>query len=162
MNLYEITESFKNLQEALENSEEESLSELITQSLADVNDTFETKVENIVKYSKNLNAEASAIKEEIDRLNQRYKTLVKKSTRLEEYLFNALKYADRNSVKAGIFEVSIKKNPVSLKVIDETMIPRDYFKVKYDLDKATLKEALKNGETITGVELEAKEQLKVK
>ena len=162
MNLYELEISYRNLQDVIDNTEDESLVELITKSMDEIEDSFEKKVENIIKYSKNLRADAKAIKEEADHLTKRYKGLTKKAEHLENYLFDAMKFANKDMVKAGIFEAKIKKNPLSVKITDEDVIPFNFLKMKTEIDKVAIKEALKNGETVLGAELEQKEVLKVK
>lgn len=160
-NLYELEESYRNLMEVLETTEEE-YQEIIKNSLEEIQQTLDKKAENIIKYSKNLRAEAFVLKEEAKRLSEKAKSHDKKAENLERYLFESMKYAKKDSIKTGIFDISIKKNPVSLKIIDESLVPKDYFKVKLEIDKITLKNILKNGEVIPGVELEQKEALKVK
>lgn len=161
-NLYELETNYKNLLQVLEYSDDETLNEIVEKSLNELQDELNKKAENIIKYSRNLRAEAGALKCEAKRLSDKQKSLEKRADSLERYLFNAMKYAQRDTIKAGVFDVSIRKNPESLKITDESLIPAEYLKIKYEVDKVNLKTALKNGTEINGVELERKEVLKIK
>ena len=161
-NLYELETNYKNLLQVLEYSTDESLNEIVEKSLNELQDELNKKAENIIKYSRNLRAEAGALKCEAKRLSDKQKSLEKRADSLERYLFNAMKYAQKDTIKAGVFDVSIRKNQESLKITDESLIPAEYLKIKYEVDKINIKTALKNGAEINGVELERKEVLKIK
>ena len=69
MKLYELSQNFRNLQQVLENAgEDENLKELVINSMKGLECDLSTKVENIVRLIKNLQAEAEALKAEEKRL----------------------------------------------------------------------------------------------
>ena len=76
MKLYELTESYLNLQELLENPEVPQ--ELITSALEQVGEELEIKAENIAKLIKTLEVDITGFKEEEKRLSDRRKTLEKR------------------------------------------------------------------------------------
>lgn len=164
MNLYDLEQNYKNLAELLENSDDENLSEMIANSMEELQDSLNQKAENIVKYSKTLRGQALVVEEEIKRLQDKKASLLRKADSLESYLFSAMKFADKNKVSAGIFEVSIKKNPVSVKITDESVIAEKYLsrEEKITVNKKKIKEDIKNGEEVVGAILEQKEVIKIK
>ena len=64
MNLYELNQNFNNLIEVLENTEDENIKELIKKSMDQLTLETNEKIENIIKYIKNLEAEAEALEKE--------------------------------------------------------------------------------------------------
>ena len=54
MNLYELNQYFNNLIEVLENTEDENIKELIKNSMDQLTLETNEKIENIIKYIKNL------------------------------------------------------------------------------------------------------------
>lgn len=162
MNLYDLEQNFKNLLEVLEDSEDESLNETIIKSLEELEADINQKAENIIKYCRNIKAEAGALDHEAVRLINKSKILINRANRLEQYLFSAMKFAGKDKIKAGLFDVSIKKNPVSVKITSEENIPEIYYKSQKTLDKTLIKKNLKEGIEVPGAELEQKESLKIK
>lgn len=164
MNLYEIGQSFKNLEEVIENSEDENLLEIINDSMSELQETFESKAENIVRFTKNLRGQAEVIDNEIKRLQARKKSIDSKAENLEKYLFDAMKFVNKDKIATGIFEISIKQNPYSVKIVDDFAIEDKYIikteKVSYD--KKRIKEDILHQIEVKGAVLERKEVLKVK
>lgn len=164
MNLYQLHEGYLNLVEVLENAgEDENLRELVTNSLNEIEDNIKDKADNVVRFIRNLESEANAIKEEEKRLAEMRKKREKQVENLKQYLFDFTKVADGQKIKGSIFTVSIKKNPASVVVDDLEAIPEEYKRVKtvVEADKTLLKKILKDVE-VAGVHLEQKESLNIK
>ena len=164
MNLYQLHEGYLNLVEVLENAgEDENLRELVTNSLNEIEDNIKDKADNVVRFIRNLESEANAIKEEEKRLAEMRKKREKQVENLKQYLFDFTKVADGQKIKGSIFTVSIKKNPASVVVDDLEAIPEEYKRVKtvVEANKTLLKKVLKDGE-VAGVHLEQKESLNIK
>ena len=164
MNLYQLHEGYLNLVEVLENAgEDDNLRELVTNSLNEIEDSIKDKTDNVVRFIRNLESEANAIKEEEKRLSEMRKNREKQVENLKQYLFDFAKVADGQRIKGSIFTVSIKKNPASVVVDNLEAIPEEYKRVKtvIEADKTLLKKVLKDGE-VAGVHLEQKESLNIK
>lgn len=164
MNLYQLHEGYLNLVEVLENAgEDENLRELVTNSLNEIEDNIKDKADNVVRFIRNLESEANAIKEEEKRLAEMRKKREKQVENLKQYLFDFTKVADGQKIKGSIFTVSIKKNPASVVVDDLEAIPEEYKRVKtvVEADKTLLKKVLKENE-VAGAHLEQKESLNIK
>lgn len=162
MKLYEIAERYKNLEELLGNPDiEESM---IVEALNKVDGEFEEKAENIGKFIKVLDANSKAIDEEIKRLTKLKKSNENQKNWLKNYLYNAMKLLDKLKLKTKFFNFWIQKNPISLKITDETKLPDTYKETEVitTINKEALKEDLKNGLVIEGAELIQGEGLRIR
>lgn len=162
MKLYELTQNFKNLEEVLNNTEDNDIKELILNSMNEVSCDLSTKVENIVKLIRNLQADAEAVKTEEQRLCKLRKQKEKQVEGLQKYLFDCISSLERREVKGGIFTVSVKKNPPKTVIDDINAIPKEFIINVPTLDKKALKEVLKEGQKIDGARLVREESLRIK
>jgi predicted nuclease with TOPRIM domain len=161
MKLYEIAENYRNLQELLEN--EDIPQELVIKSLNEVGGQLEDKAENVAKLIKTLEVEVNGFEEEEKRLSDRRKTLENRAKGLKEYLDAEMKATGKLKFKGKLFSFNIQKNAPSVNVIDENLIPNEYF-IKQDpvINKKSLLAALKNGEDVPGAEIKQTESLRIR
>lgn len=157
MKLYELNEAFQNIQTLIEEGEEG-----LEDTLESINLAIEDKLENIAKVIRNLEAEVNAFREEEKRLAERRKSIENNIRHLKQYAENSLIVIGKRKVKTGLFTFSIQKNPPSVQVYNETIIPKKYFITEPKLDKKKVQEAIKNGEVIAGVELKQTESLRIR
>jgi len=158
MKLYELTDDFMQVQQMIEDG-----SEGLEDTLESINLEIEDKLENIGKVIRNLEAESAAFKEEEKRLADKRKTIDNNIKNLKLYAEQSLKATGQRKVKAGLFTFNIQKNPPSIDITDKDLIPQKYYvPVEPKLDKQTIKDLLKNGENIPGVELVQGESLRFK
>ncbi len=159
MNLYELTDSYLKVLELIENGEEG-----LEDTLESINDTIELKADGYARIIRNLEANAVALKTEIDRLTNRRRSIENSIDRLKENLKNAMIATGKEKIKTDLFNVTVVNNPVAVNVIDEKLIPEEYFKVEIirKLDKISLRDAIKNGEEIQGAELMQGKGLRIK
>ena len=155
MRLYEITEAYM----ALDNLDD---TEDIKAYLGAIQDEFNDKLESTTYVIQNYKSEIDAIKNEIKRLSKKKKSLENKVIFMTDYMYENMKALDMDKAKAGTFDLKIQKNPQSVQILDETKITDDYIRIKKELDKAKIKEALKNGLTVEGAELIQTEGLRIK
>ena len=161
MKLYELTQNYLNLQELLEN--EEIPKEMITEALDNVGEELEAKAENIAKLIKTLEVDITGYKAEELRLSNKRKSLENRVKSLKEYLDNAMKVTGKIKFKGQLFSFSIQKNPPSVNVIDEKLIPEEYFIPQEPaLDKKRLLSDLKSGIKVEGAEVKQTESLRIR
>lgn len=156
MNLYELTEIYQNLLDL--DLEEEDLQV----HLKNINDAIETKAENIAKVLRDLNAEAEAYKEEIERMTMKKQRVENRMKNLKSYLEEAMRDVNKLKFKTRLFSFAIQKNAPSLKILDESKIPEEYFKIERKLNKQDLKEAVKKGLYPEAAELVQGESLRIR
>lgn len=158
MKLYELNESFQQIQTLIEEGQDG-----LQDTLESIELAIEEKLENIGKVIKNLEAEANAFKEEEKRLADRRRSLENNIKHLKQYAENSMVVTGDKKIKAGLFTFAIQKNPPSVSVFNDVIVPKKYYvPVDPKLDKTKIKEDLKNGENIPGVELKQSESLKIR
>ena len=85
-NLYELNQNYTNLLEVLETATDENLIEMVQGALNEVDGSIKDKVDNCVRFVRNLESDITALKEEEKRLADKRKTIEnsKKRMRSEE------------------------------------------------------------------------------
>lgn len=156
MQLYELTEMYLNLKDM--DIEEGDLNA----ALENIDDEIETKADNIAKVLRDFDGDIDALKSEEERLAKKRKAIENRQKHLKEYLQNAMLVLDKRKFKTDLFSFNIQKNAPSLKILDESKIPEDYYKIERKLNKNDLKEAVKSGLFEDAAELVQTESLRIR
>lgn len=156
MQLYELTEIYLSLKDM--DIEEGDLNA----ALENINDEIETKADNIAKVLRDFDGDIEALKSEEERLAKKRKAIENRQKQLKEYLQNAMLVLDKRKFKTDLFSFNIQKNAPSLRILDESKIPEDYYKIERKLNKNDLKEAVKNGLYEEAAELVQTESLRIR
>lgn len=157
MNLYELSIAFQEVQNM------DLDPEVMKDTLDSIGGTFEDKAENMAKLMRNIKSDISACKEEECYLKTKRQAKENKLKWLETYLEDCMKLAGKTKFKSGMFNFSIQKNPVSVNITDENILPEDYLIPQPPkVDKTSLKEALKSGIEVPGAELKQTEGLRIR
>lgn len=120
---------------------------------------FDQKVEGIACWIKNLLSEAKALKEEKDNLAARQKACENKAESLKEYLQTALCGQKFKTPKVSI---SYRKSE-QVQVDDISKLGNEYLKFKEpEADKTKIKQDLKAGVQLAGVQLVEKQNIQIK
>lgn len=157
MNLYELSIAFQEVQNM------DLDPEVMKDTLDSIEDAIENKAENIAKLIRNLESDVSAYKEEEDRLEAKRQSTENKVKWLKTYLEDNMKLTGKTKFKSGMFNFSIQKNPASVNIIDERIIPEEFLiQQQPKVDKTSLKEILKRGIEVPGTELKQTEGLRIR
>lgn len=154
--LYELDKAIADFElEVNEDGEVLNIDELDELNLA-----REQKIEGISLWVKNLEAEKEAVKHEKDNFADRERRLGKKIDSLKRYLTYAL---DGQKFSTPKVAVSFRKSE-SVLVKDKYLIPDNYMNLSVvrEPNKTAIKNALKRGEEIMGVELLEKRNISIK
>ena len=150
---------------------EEEFNKLYDSIQLDIN----TKLDNTNCLVKVLNGEIDVIDKEIERLTkekQRRQNTIEFLSKRVDY-FIKKQFTDENGNLNGdglkAFKLALPHSKISYRksesvnIIDEKMIPRDYYKEKfeYSIDKRKIKEAIKNNIKVDGCELNTNYNIKV-
>lgn len=160
MNLYEITQEQIELNNLLEENYGEITPE-IEQALSLNRDNFISKAENYIKAIKNYKSYIDSVSDEIKKLQDKKKVAENAIDKMSEALKNAMNIFDTKKVKVGIFNLSINKTN-SVNIINENIVPEKFKTYKPSISKTDIKEAIKNGETVDGVEIVENENIRIK
>lgn len=134
----------------------------LNSALENIDDEIETKAENIAKVLRDFDGDIEALKSEEERLAKKRKAIENRQKQLKEYLQNAMLVLGKRKFKTDLFSFNIQKNAPSLKILDESKIPEDYYKIEKKLNKNDLKEAVKNGLFEDAAELVQTESLRIR
>ena len=128
----------------------------------------ERKLEGVTLWVKDLSAEASAVKEEADKLTARKRALDNKITALKSWLLTALDGQKLKTPRCSVYYTHTPKLSVAdeekligfLKTLEE---PEQFLRFREpELRKDEIKKALKEGTIIPGASLEETESVVIK
>ena len=154
--LYELAEELENFELEMD---EETGEVLNLADLDKVEMEFKKKVEGICLWIKNLKADASAYKAEKDIFVKKQREAEKKAESLSRYVQGVL---GGEKFKTDRVAVSYRKSEV-VECSDLSRVGEKFLRFKDpELDKAAVKKALKNGETVDGCSLVEKQNMTIR
>lgn len=152
MKLYEIDNA---IDELIRNSVDPETGEVmdITDELDALQMEREDKLESVALVIKNLTAEATAIRNEEKALADRRKTAENRVEWLKGYLMQSLAGQKFSTPKVS---VSFRSTTAVFIEDDAEFLKEhpEYARIKTEIDKSALKDALKNGAEVSGAALE--------
>lgn len=157
MNLYEIKQEFE---KAIEECVDMETGEIINPArLDELNMVLTDKRENVALYIKNLSAEVKAIDEEAKILTNRKRVLNNKVEGLKKYLADNL---EGHKFETAKVVVSFRKSE-QLEINSTEHIPAEYLiSQEPKIDKVALKNSIKQGIEINGVQIITKQNIQIK
>lgn len=159
--MYELTADYMTVLNMA--TDGETPPEAIADTLEAIGGEIEIKAESSAVIMQELNSEADKLKNEIERLTARKKSLENNTAAIKERIFDAMKTTGKEKFKTTLFSFSISKNPVKLVIDDGEKIPRKYLIPQpAKVDNAKLKEDLKAGKVCNYAHLEQSESLRIK
>lgn len=158
MNLYELTQNALVLQNMLESGEIDETTYADTLEGMGISE----KAENICKVIRNLDAKATAYKEEKDRLAKRQSECENGIKRLKESLLMHLNALDKNKLDAGLFTVS-KSKTKSVKITDEKWLHESYLEPQPPkINRKKIADDLRSGLDVAGAEFVENEYVRIR
>ena len=155
MKLYDIAEIYENL----ENIDDEVA---VAAAIDAVDAALEEKLESTAKVIRNLEAEADGLEAEEKRLKARKTAVRNRIADIKGYVQENLEAMGKDKVTSGIFKWSIQANAPSVNILDESLIPDDYWKIERKPMKTEIKKAIEAGELTEGVELVRTKSLRLR
>ena len=160
MTLYEIDKSITDLMESSVDPETGEIQD-ITDALDALTMEQGQKRENIALFIKDLSAEAAAIRNEEKALADRRRVTENKAERLKNYLMASLAGEKFSTPKVSVSY----RNSTAVYIEDEAEFLREhpeYARIKTEIDRAGIKDALKKGEQLSGAALEERTSMIVR
>lgn len=154
MTLFELCDALRNFNLEIDEETGEILNAAELDALELQRDE---KIENIALWIKNLKAEAEAVKKQKDVFYQREKALTNKAERLKEWLASNL-----NGEKWKSDRVVLSWRKSESVAVDDDFSDDRFITYEPKISKTAIKEALKNGEEVTGARLVENNSLQIK
>lgn len=166
MKLYELTGARLELQRKLEvlNLDEETIAD----TLEGESSELEAKITDYGFVIRNRESFASAIKDEITRLQERLKSEEARVKKIEDWLLYNMQACGITKVECPVFTIQVKTNPQSVDVEDEKQIPAAYMRTpavkipEPTPDKKLILDALKAGLDVPGCKIKRSVKLEIK
>lgn len=139
--------------------------EVIADTLESESGDLMEKGTNVAKVFRNLEAMADQIKQAEKQMADRRKALEKRAERLKTYLHTNMEKAGISKIESPWFVISIKNNPASVVVDDESEIPDDFMReipACFEPDKAIIKSVIQEGYTVPGCHLASTTRIEIK
>lgn len=164
MKLYEIANEYQNILEQSFNEETGEVNENALSKLDEISVQLHEKGIAVASYIKNIDAERKAIEEAKKAMAEREGKLNKEIDYLTQYLQNNMEKCGISEIKSPYFVIKLKKCPYSTDIIDESLIPDEYRKVKavVSIDKVKLKEEMLAGVVVPGVALKQNNRIEIR
>jgi len=163
MNLYELTQDFeKTLHESVDENGE--INEKAISLLDEKNNLIQNKCIGISKYIKNLESEYKAVHEARNAMQDRLKALDNRINNFEKYLLEGMERCGISEIKCPQFVIKVKKNPVSVDVFNEVLLPEKFLRriEEIRIDKKLIRDAIVEGECVPGACLRQNTRLEIK
>ena len=130
----------------------------IIEELAIRRDNFQSKAEAYAKFILKLESETEQAAAEIKRIQTLKKAKENTVLRLRESLLSALMVFTEEDAKGirryetPLAKLSTRKS-VAVEILDEQIIPADYWVIKREVSKSTIGQAIKDGAEVPGAQL---------
>ncbi len=171
--LYQIADQYRDILSSVDQiASDEDNPEVLQQLLQDTLDSlnldqqFADKALAVACYTRELEAEAQAVKQTEESLRLRRKRLEMRSEWLRDYLLTQMQKANKTELKNAQILVKLRKTPPRIVVYKESDIPEEFKEVETitRLRKSWMMEKLKSGDMdfIPGVHLETGVTLSLK
>ena len=162
MNLYELSHQYQNALESL--NDMDLPEEAIKDTLEALGGELMDKYKNVALYKQNLMVVAQAKKDAAKAMNEQAKAIENKAMRLMDYLDENMKRNGITEITCPYFTVKYRKNPPSVIIYDESMLPESMIRTKTTTapDKIAIKKAIESGEEIGGARVVQNETLVIK
>lgn len=156
--LYRLNNAYTQLQQMIEEGQEG-----LEDTLASITDAVEEKLEAYAMVIKNIESDVEGIKSEEKRLAERRRVMENGIKRMKDAMHQAMTSTGERKIKGEKFTFTIQKNPPVLKVVDESLIPKEFFvEVEPTIDRKSLMARLKAQEVIPGAEISQDESLRIR
>lgn len=155
LTLYDISQDYLQALDLFTDPEADIPMEAALDTLEGIEGQLQDKAVNVAKFVQNLNATARAIREAEQQMARRRKAIENRAVWIKDYLKANMEAAGITKIESPWFRLAIQKNPGAVEIIDEASLPDDFKTevVTVKIDKAAIKEAVREGFEIPGVML---------
>ncbi|NLT50306.1 MAG: siphovirus Gp157 family protein [Ignavibacteria bacterium] len=159
MKLYEINDAYYKWLEKAQENEGELTQEMLIE-YESIDGEFEKKAEAYAILIKTLNAEAELIKAEKQRLDERQKQKERLAESLKERLTQSMQLFEKDKFETPKCKVSFRTSKAV--EVDESKLPKAYFKITRTPLKADIKLAIESGKKVRGAAIVERKNIQIK
>ncbi|WP_288638777.1 siphovirus Gp157 family protein [uncultured Lentilactobacillus sp.] len=158
--LYELTEQYTELLNAIETDDPKLLEDTIAST--GINEDLNKKFEGYGQVINQAKADMNEVFEEIKRLQTKKRTYDNNIKRLKQALIDSLAAVGKDRIKTPLFSFSIK-NTRAVDVTSIEDLPVDYLVPQPSKpDKKAIKEAIESGQDVPGATIKFNESLAIR
>lgn len=162
--LYALSDEY--LQAAKVLSDLDMDEQTVADTLEGLAGALEVKATNVAMFAKNLEATAEAIKQAEADMAARRKAIENRAARVRAYLKSNMERTGLTEISCPHFKIAIRKNPPSVSIVAEELIPAEFKKQlpppPPTVDKKAIADALKAGQDVPGARLEQGTRVDIK
>lgn len=162
--LYQIVDRYRDAAERMADLGLDT--ETIQDTLESIEGEIAVKAEAVAMVIRNHQSLADQIKQAERQMAERRKALEARAAWLESYLLTNMEAAGITVIEHPMFRISVKSNPPAVAVVDESLIPTDYWRPLPPplpaIDKKAIKEAIDAGREVPGAVLTRGTRLEIK
>lgn len=162
ISLYILAKEYQAIEQKLSDSDIDP--QTIADTLEAVAGDVEQKATNVAMFVRNLESSAEQIELAIKAMQERKKSIESKAESIRKYLKENMQRTGITKIECPYFAISLKKNPPSVVIDNESLINDKYVKTKTvtSIDKTAIKTDLQNGIIVEGAHIEQNERLDIK
>ena len=161
--LFQLASEFRQISDKLYDLDLDE--QTISDTLEGLGGDLQEKAINVAKFFRNIESDADQIEIAAKQMLDRAKALRKKAEGLKHYLHSNMERAGITKIDCPWFVISIRNNPESVVIDDESEIPDDYLReipAKYEPDKKLIKSAIQDGYVVPGCHLQRTTRIEIK
>ena len=162
--LYEISERYTALEQALEAQTDEASAELIASALAAMDGEIESVCYNGIGFIKGLEARRDGLKAEKKRIDEDIQKAERYIERIKAGYAAFLVRTGRKAVDTDRGTISVPAPSVRTIVDNAALIPLEYKrqKISEEPDRESIKQAIRSGHPVPGAHLEEHTSIRIK
>ncbi len=155
LTLYEISQDYMQALDIFTDPETDIPLEAAMDTLDGIEGQLQDKAVNVAKFMQNLDATAKAIKEAEQKMAKRRKAIENRAQWFKDYLKQNMQAAGITKIESPWFNLAIQKNPEAVEITNEELLPDDFKTevVTMKIDKAAIKQVIKDGVSVPGAVL---------
>jgi rRNA maturation protein Rpf1 len=168
MSLWQLTTEHQKLLSELYDHDTGEVNEIVQAKLNDLEPTIEKKCVSVTKYINHLEFELNELETMRQQIDERQSAYLKEIKRYRNYLEINMEKQGIKKVSCPYFTIKLSKNPYSVEIINEDLIPSHFMKTREIIrtetkpDKTAIKEhVLQDGEQVPGAYVHQKNKLEI-
>jgi hypothetical protein len=162
MNVFEINNALSQVWEMV--LDEDADLDVLEDTIQALEVARDEKAEGMAKLIRYLDSQADVIKAEEKRLADRRKALENRKDRVKQLLEMQFQLWGTDKIKTATMTVSMQNNPPSVQIADENLVPDEFVTIETirKIDKKSLLQRLKDGETFDGISIHQGRSLRIR